>query len=617
MIRIENRNLLGKVIGIICLLFSVPVFSQKINVQVSANKVQVGVAFQVAFTINASPANYTPPNFKDFDVFSGPNQSSSMQFANGNMSQSFTISFLIAAKKEGKLVIGPMVMNVGGQNIQSAPVTVEAVKGAVPQQQQQQQPGNATGQVQEEQGAATKVSGDEVFIRTTLSKTKCYLGEQVTVTQKVYSRLDLRGFQNVKFPSYNGFWSQQAEGSNNIQLQVENLDGVNYYVGEFSKTYMFPQRSGQLTIEPTELECVVRKQTNKKPRNFFEQFFGSSGFEDVAVKTKSKPVKLEVLPLPEANKPADFSGGVGSLTYKVDVNKKNLKANDAINLKITIGGRGNIKLIDPPKLNLPESFESYEPKVNENISNTAGVSGSKTYDYLVIPREPGEFRLNNLSFSYFDLEKKQYVTLPSPDIKITVTPGDGKSNASAQVYDHLKQEIKETENDIRYIKKGTFELQKSNTEFFNSATHLFLLILPCFLFVAALLYRSHYIKQNSNVVAVKGRKAAKVAKKQLAVAEKRMKENKKEEFYTEVMTALNNFISHKLNLPIADLSKDTITRELQSRQVDPGTQIALFDTIQQCEYAKYAPGVVSGDLQEVYNKTVELISSIEGQVKHA
>ncbi|MGZ3885428.1 MAG: BatD family protein, partial [Bacteroidia bacterium] len=269
-----------------------------------------------------------------------------------------------------------------------------------------------------------------------------------------------------------------------------------------------------------------------------------------------------------------------------------------------------------PKLKLPEGFESYEPKVSENVSNASGVSGSKTYDYLVIPRVPGEFTLDNLSFSYFDLDKKQYVTVPSPDIKITVTPGDGKSNASAQVYDHLKQEIKETENDIRYIKKGNFELQKRNAEFFNSAAHILLLILPCLLFVAGLFYRRHYIKQNSNMVAVKGRKAARVAKKQLVVAEKRMKENKKEEFYTEVMTALNNYLSHKLNLPIADLSKDNITKMLQARQVDPGIQLALFDTIQQCEYAKYAPGAVSGDLQAVYTKTVELISSLEDQVKH-
>jgi len=281
-------------------------FAQKIEVQVSSSRVQVGVPFQIAFTVNSTPSTYTPPDFKDFDIYSGPNQSQSMQYINGNMSQSFSISFLIAAKREGKITIGPMTMLVGGQNIKSAPLTIEASKGAVSAGNPQQQ-GNTGGG--DEGGVSTKVSGEDVFLRTTVSKTKCYLGEQVTVTQKVYSRLDLRGFQNVKFPSYNGFWSQTQENTGNIQLQIENVDGVNYYVGEFSRTYVFPQRTGQLTIDPTELECVVRKQSSKKPRNIFEQFFGTGGYEDVAVKVKSKPIVINVQALPEENKPNGFLGG--------------------------------------------------------------------------------------------------------------------------------------------------------------------------------------------------------------------------------------------------------------------------------------------------------------------
>jgi hypothetical protein len=391
---------------------------------------------------------------------------------------------------------------------------------------------------------------------------------------------------------------------------------VNYYVVEFSKTYLFAQRSGPLVIDPTEIECVVRRQSNAKPRNIFEQFFGG-GYEDVAIKVKSKPVKIEVMPLPEKNKPEPFSGGVGALSYKVDVNKKNLKANDAFNLKMTISGKGNIKLIDPPKLNLPQGFETYEPKVSENISNNGLVSGSKVYDYLVIPREPGEFVLKDLDFSYFDLEKKQYVTISPPEIRITVTPGDGKSNASAQVYDRMRQEIKETENDIRYLKKGDLDLQKNDSEFFNSGLHFFFLFLPLILFIAALIYRSYYIKQNSDTVAVKGRKAARMAKKRLVVAEKQMKERNNEAFYTEVITALNNYLSHKLNVPIADLSKDTIQKEFHSRQVNPETQVATFELLNQCEFAKYAPGAVSENLESIYNRAATLISDIEEQVKNA
>lgn len=608
---VNRKNWVVAMLGAVAALFSISnLQAQKLTVQVSANKVQVGSAFQIVFTVNAQPSTYTPPNFKDFDVFSGPNTSQSMQYVNGSLSQSFSISFLIAAKKEGKLQIGPMVMVVNGQNIASTAVTIEATKGAVPPGQQQTQSAQNTDE------ETTKASGDDVFVKTTISKSKCYIGEQIMVTQKIYSRYDLRGFQNVKFPAFNGFWSQQPEGVPNVQLQVENLDGVNYYTGEFNRTYIFPQRTGELTIDPTEVECVVRKQSSKKPRNIFEQFFGGGGFEDVVVKALSKKVKITVMDVPEAGKPLNFSGGVGSLNYKVEATKNTVKANDAFNLKITISGKGNLKLLEAPKLTLPESFESYEPKITENISNAGGVSGSKTYNYLIIPREPGEFVLNSLDFSYFDLDKKKYVTIPSPELKISVTPGDGKSNASAQVFDHLKHEVKETENDIRYIKKGDFELQKNDYEFFNSSLHLFLLAFPLILFVGGISYRSYYVKKNSDVVALKGRKAASFAKKQLVSAEKQMKQNNKEAFYTEVTNALNSYLGNKFNIPVADLSKENITKELQLRSIRPDTQLKLFDTINQCEYAKYAPGAVSGDLQAVYNSTVELISAIESEMKN-
>lgn len=620
----RNRNIIRKNFALILLAGALffpflKLKAQKLSVQVSSTKVQAGVPFQIAFTINAGPSSFTPPSFKDFDVYSGPNQSQSVQYINGSMSQSFTFSYLIAAKKEGKLVIDPATVVVGGQNIQSNSITIEAVKGNAGQNQQQAQQGNIQQQQsqQDDPAFSTKVTGEDLFIRTSISKTKAYLGEQVTVVQKVYSRLELRGFQNVKYPSYNGFWSQQAEGNHNIQLQVENIDGVNYYVGEFSRTYVFPQRSGKLTIEPTELECVVRKQTNKKPRNIFEQFFGTGGYEDVSAKAKSKPVSIEIIDLPQKNKPENFSGAVGNFTYKVEARKRSIKANEAFNLKITLSGKGNIKLIDAPKLNLPESFETYDPKINENINNNGGISGTKTFDYLIIPREAGEFTISGLNFAYFNPENKDYINIPSPEVTISVSAGDAKSNAGAQVYEKTKQEIKETENDIRYIKKGDFYLQKKDQEFFNSSPHLFLLALSVLLFSGGLFYRSFYLKQNSNITLVNQRKAAKVAKKQLVKVEKFMKENNKEEFYTEVMKALNNYLSHKFDIPFADLSKEKITEKLNYKKITSETQQKLFDTLNQCEFAKYAPSAVSGDLNLVYNNTIDLISSVENEIKNA
>ena len=584
--------------------------------QVSKNKVAVGEVFQVAFTLNGSGSNLVYPAFNDFDIYSGPNQSQSMSMVNGTISQSTTLSLFIAAKKEGRFTIGAASVMSGNQKLETKPIVIEVTKGA-PQQQQQ---GNQNAQAQQPQQAqgkeknqyASEISNDDLFVRTFLSKTKCYLGEQLTLTQKVYSRVDLRGFQNVKFPPYNGFWSQQEVNNQQINLKQENVNGVMYYVAEYSKVYLFPQRAGTISIEAIELDCIVRRQTKRQPRNIFEQFFGAGGYEDVAVKVKSKPVKVNVEDLPTENKPQNFSGAVGDFGYKAEIDKNKVKANEAINLKITISGKGNIKLIEPLKLNLPESFEVYDPKESENIKTNGGVSGNISYSYLIIPRDKGEFTLNDLGFNYFDADKKQYVSIPSPDIHLTVLEGDP---GSAQIIAPKKHGVDESENDIRYIKTGDLGLKKHDEEFFSSTMHYLLLIFPTLLFFVGLFLVRQHIKANSNIIAVKERKAAKLAKKQLVIAEKYMSANNKEAFFTEVLNALNKYIGDKFALSIVDLSKEKISEMLLSRNVSDATTKNIIDTLNTCEYAKYAPSAVTGDLKKVYNDTIELISKIENQIK--
>ncbi|MBK6986141.1 MAG: protein BatD [Bacteroidetes bacterium] len=581
--------------------------------QVSKNKVAVGEVFQVAFTLNGSGSNLVYPAFNDFDIYSGPNQSQSMSMVNGTISQSTTLSLFIAAKKEGRFTIGAASVMSGNQKLETKPIVIEVTKGA-PQQQQQ---GNQNAQAQQPQEKeknqyASEISNDDLFVRTFLSKTKCYLGEQLTLTQKVYSRVDLRGFQNVKFPPYNGFWSQQEVNNQQINLKQENVNGVMYYVAEYSKVYLFPQRAGTISIEAIELDCIVRRQTKRQPRNIFEQFFGAGGYEDVAVKVKSKPVKVDVEDLPTENKPQNFSGAVGDFGYKAEIDKNKVKANEAINLKITISGKGNIKLIEPLKLNLPESFEVYDPKESENIKTNGGVSGNISYSYLIIPREKGEFTLNDLGFNYFDADKKQYVSIPSPDIHLTVLEGDP---GSAQIIAPKKHGVDESENDIRYIKTGDLGLKKHDEEFFSSTMHYLLLLFPTLLFFVGLFLVRQHIKANSNIIAVKERKAAKLAKKQLVIAEKYMSANNKEAFFTEVLNALNKYIGDKFALSIVDLSKEKISEMLLSRNVSDATTKNIIDTLNTCEYAKYAPSAVTGDLKKVYNDTIELISQIENQIK--
>jgi hypothetical protein len=565
-----------------------------VSAQVSSKKVQVGVPFEYAIVITIGANNYSPPNFKDFEVVSGPNQSTSTQWANGVLSNQTTLSWGLVSRKEGKYTIGPAIVNAANQKYETNPISIEVTKG----------PASSSGQGSAESGKTGDID-KEIFLRAIPTKTKIYVGEQLTVSYKIFSTQTIIGMKKFDSPAFEGFWAKRIELPS-TSGQQENIDGVVYITAEVDKHLLYANSPGKKIIKPIEPHYVIRRLTvNKKPRNIFEQFFGGQQYEDVEVAVKCNPLTIEVLPLPEEKKPENFNGAVGKLNWNVEASKTTLKANDAFNLKITISGSGNFPLISAPKLELPESFETYDPKVSEN-------SNSKIFDYLIIPREEGEFTMKDLDFSYFNLEQKKYVTLPSPLIKISVLPADAGSS-SAQVYTS-QNKIKESENDIRYIKKGNFELLKSETEFFNSPAHIGILITALLSLVAALIARNNYIKMQSNVALVKERKAARVAKKQLVLAEKLMQQNKKDDFYTEVLTAINNYLSNKLNIPVADLSREKVQSKLISKQVGPQQIVKVLSTIETAEYAKYAPGAVSADLQTVYKDTIELITALEEEL---
>lgn len=604
-------------------LFSLQSFAQKFTAQTSKNRVSVGEVFQIAFTINTSASNFKAPSLSDFDVYSGPNQSTSMQIVNGSMSQSISLSYMLSAKKEGKFTIGAASIVVNGNKLESNVIPIE-VKGAAQQQNNTQNSSNAYNPYANQQNTTTTTpqyssdkSNDDVFIRTFVTKKSCYIDEQIVVTQKVYSRLNLRGFQNYKMPGYNGFWSQNENQKNKqIELGQENIDGVMYYVAEFTKSYLFPQRPGQLTIEPMEIDCIVRKRSNKQPQNIFEQFFGGGGYEDVVVKAKSKAINIDVKALPEKDKPANFSGAVGNFSLKAEISKEKVKANESINLKLSVAGKGNIKITDAPKITFPEGFETYDPKITENYNEGGSFSGTKTYDYLLIPRKPGEFVIKDLDFSYFDPEKKTYVHVPAPEFNISVSPDPNGSNTTVAVDPSVSKSIVEAkENDIRYLKTKNISLEKADTFFFSSWKHYSLLALPILLFAGFLVMHNKMQKMNSDVAAVKERKAAKLARKQLVKAEVFKTQNNKDGFYQEVSIALNSYISNKLNIPVAELSKENIELQLSKRSVPIETIGKLLATLGDCDVARYAPSAVSNDINVVYNNTVELITKIEDETK--
>lgn len=586
-------------------------YSQKLTASVNKTKVAVAETFQLTFSLNTSGSNFKAPNLNDFDVYSGPNQSSSMSYVNGAMTQSITLSYILAAKKEGKYTIAAASVVSNGTTLQSNPIIMEVSKGQTNTANQSN--GNQT--VQNPSTPTTENLADNLFVKTIVNKTNVYQGEQITVTHKVYTRFQLRGFQDVKFPDYTGFWSQDMPMNNQqIQLSNENIDGVNYQVAELKRTYLFPQRSGKLEIEPVTVECVVRKQSNKRPRDIFEQYFGG-GYEDAVYSVKSKPVTINVSPLPQTNKPNNFSGAVGEYSFKAQLNKDKIKANEGINLTITLIGKGNIKLVDPVKIDFPEDFETYDPKTNENISiGQTGVTGTKTFDFLIIPRHEGDYKIENLNFGYFDPNKKEYVIIPSPEFNIHV---EKSVIENATVISNLphQEDVKVLGNDIRYIKTKHLELKEKNRHFFGSPLFYAGLISPIFAFIGFIFLRRKSQEQNKDAAVVKSRKATKMAKKRLSVAEQHLKQSNKELFYVEIFKALYGYISDKLNIPIADLNKEHISETLKNKNVTTETIEKLITTIHNCEYAKYAPSIVSGDLNQIYQHTVELITKIENEIK--
>lgn len=583
--------------------------AQKLTTSVSSNKVAVGEAFQIQFALSGSGSNFKLPAMADFQITEGPYQSSSTSIVNGVMSQSTSLTYIAVAKKEGKFIIGPASAVSGGKTIQSNSVSMEVSKGKASTTTQ----GGNNSNPQNVTKPTSSDIGDNIFVRTQVNKTKAYMGEVIDVTFKVYTRMEMQMRNFSKLPTYDGFFVQDIKNKQQTSQTNETIDGVTYVVGTVYETFIIPQHTGKLTIDPFEIECVVRQKSKRKPRDIFEQMMGV-GYEDVVCPLKSQPVTIDVQALPEEGKPEGFSGAVGTYSYKAVMSKEKVKANDAVNLTLTLTGKGNIKLVEPPKVNLPEDFETYDPKTSENINvNESGISGSKTFDYLFIPRHEGQYKIDQVNFSYFDPSKKEYVTLPTPEFNLQVDKGDGTAATVIGGGSNSKEELKVLGNDIRYIKTTT-NLKENEEYFFGSTLFYSLLISPLLAFFAFIFIRRKNIEQNKDGVAVKSRKATKMARKRLSIAEQHLKSNNKELFYVEIFKALYGYISDKLNIPAGDLNKEHISEKLKDRTVSEETIQKLMTTLDNCEFARYAPSSVSGDLNHIYNSTVELITKIEDEI---
>lgn len=596
-------------------LFSAGVSAQTAKLVASSkNVVAVGEQFRLTYTLNAKGSGLKPPSLSDFDILAGPHtsQSSSIQFINGQMSQSVTntYTYILRGKSEGKFTVGPAEITVDGAVIESNSLTIEVVKGASATTQNN---GNTnSGDNGATQTNIEDISGEDLFVRVNVSDKKVYQGEHIYVEIKVYTKLNLAGFEDMKFPAFNGFWSQEIETPSQVNLVRENVNGQIYEVGTLKKLLLFPQRSGELEIEPFELDCVVRQQVRRKSRSIFDNFFG--GWQNVQKKVISPKITIQVKDLP-GKKPEGFNGAVGDFQLESSIDNREVNTNDAITYKIKISGNGNLKLIDAPKIEFPADFEVYDPKESNNISvSAAGARGSKTIEYLLIPRYAGEFVIPALPLSYFDPKTKSYKTLTTEEYKIKVNKGDGEENTTV-VSNLSKEDIRFIGSDIRFLKTEPATFVLKGNHFFGSWPFILLYVASLALFGVVVVLRREAIKRNSNAALVRNRKASKVSKKRLKQAGVYLKEGNKEKFYDEIQKALWGYLSDKLIIPIADLSKDS-AREALTRQGAEEELISKFiTTMDSCEFARYAPEGLTSGMDSLYADAAQLIDKFEQKLK--
>jgi hypothetical protein len=597
---------------LVLLLWSAAVFGQgtKVTASVSSGQVGTGEYFEITFTVNGNIEKFSPPDFTGFQVLGGPNQSSSMTSINGNTAVSMSLSYELMPVKEGEYTIGPATMVVNGKQLRSNAVRVKVVKGkSVPQNSQPNAGGGARQGAKAAEGNSSDIS-KRLFIRAMANKTNVYQGEGLAVTYKLYTNIELVDNALDKLPDFNGFWSQEIKNNDpNVRWQTETYQGNRYNVAVLKEIILFPERSGKLTLDPLAMTFLVRQAVSSGDSNDpFDAFFGS--YKDVKYKIKSSPVTINVKPLPEAGKPEGFEGAVGNFTIAAAVDKRELKANEAVNYMLKISGSGNLKLLKAPVVNFPSDLEKYDPKVTDHLTeNLNGVSGSREYGYLLIPRHEGNYTIDPLKFSYFNPAAQKYVTLSAGPFTLKVARGAPGSNVTA--YSSANQrDIKMLAKDITYIKTDGPALHQKGSSFYGSAAYYILLCTGPLLFLIAVAYRKRYRENNRDQVKVRGRNANKVAAKHLASAKKQLLAGDKKLFYQDIYRGLYQYLSDKFNIAAAELNKDHIRDRLTDSGINDQLINQLTETLDLCEMARYAP-VTGISEQEVFDKAKSIINDIE------
>lgn len=575
-----------------------------------------GDQFRLTFTVNTQKVkDFLAPSIKGFDVLMGPtrSQQSSTQIINGKVSSnsSITYTYILMAGKEGTYTIPAASIEVDGEKVFSNALTIKVLPPDQTAGNSQANQGGGGSSSSRGQIAGSRITDKDLFITATASKTTVYEQEAILLTYKVYTSVNLRQLME-DMPDMKGFQMQEIQLPQQKQYSMEHYNGRNYNTIIWRQYVLFPQQTGKLEIPAVTFDGVVAQQTISDDP--FDAFFNGGGYIEVKKKIVAPKVVINVKPLPV--KPANFSGGVGEFTMTSSINAKEVKTNDAVTIKLTIKGAGNMKLITSPEVKFPEDFEVYDPKVTNNFDvSRAGLSGTQTIEYLAIPRHAGNFTIPPVEFVYFDLKSQSYKTLKTEAYDLKVEKGKG--NADQVIADFTnKENVKVLGQDVRFIKLGDTTLTPKGEVFFGTMGYWLGYLIPFIVFVALVVFFRKQATENANVAKVKTKKANKVATKRMKLAGKLLAENKKNEFYDEVLKALWGYISDKLSIPVSQLSKDNIEAELTKHGVAEDVTKTFINALNECEFARYAPGDENEAMDKVYATSVDAIGKMENSIKH-
>lgn len=582
--------------------------------------VAIGDQFRLSYTVTTQKVrDFRAPSIKGFDVLMGPSRSEqrSVQIINGQTTStsSITFTYILMANTEGNFTIPGATITADGNQAVSNSVHIKVLPADKANGASSSDNGNRQSSGSASRASSgTSVSNNDLFIRAIASKTNVYEQEAFLLTYKIYTLVDLRGFDNVKLPDFKGFHSQEVELSNDRKWSLEHYNGRNYQTTVYRQFVLFPQQSGKLMIEPARFDASIAKAT--QVADPFEAFFnGGSNYVEVKKTLMTPKVAVDVKALPEG-KPTDFSGGVGEFSISSSINNTNVKTNDAVTLKLIISGTGNLKLISTPEVKFPEDFEVYDPKVENKFRLTnAGLSGSQVIEYLAIPRNAGTYKIPPVKFSYFDINTHSYKTLTTEEYELHVEKGAGNAAQTIANFTN-KEDLKVLNEDIRYIKQNAVDLSQKGEFFYGSWRYWLFYIVPGIAFIVFFIVHRKQIAANANVAKMRTKKANKVAVKRMKQAGKLLTDNKKDAFYDEVLKALWGYISDKLNIPVSRLSKDNIEEELRNYGVNETLIKDFLDTLNNCEFARFAPGDDNQAMDKVYSASLEVISKMENSIKH-